>query len=59
MIAALVNAGIILDEPAWIAMARRAFDFIAASMTQGDADLAIPGATARRCFRGWPPTTPP
>ena len=28
MIAALVNAGIILDEPSWIAMARRAFDFI-------------------------------
>jgi hypothetical protein len=36
MIAALVNAGIALDEPAWIAMARRAFDFIADKMTQGD-----------------------
>lgn len=36
MIAALVNAGIILDEPSWLAMARRAFDFIAASMTDGD-----------------------
>jgi uncharacterized protein YyaL (SSP411 family) len=35
MIAALVNAGVILDEPSWIAMARRAFDFIAASMTRG------------------------
>ncbi len=34
MIAALVNASIILDEPAWVAMARRAFDFIAATMTQ-------------------------
>jgi uncharacterized protein len=34
MIAALVNAGIILDEPSWIGMARRAFDFIARSMTQ-------------------------
>jgi len=34
MIAALVNAGIILDEPSWMAMARRAFDFIAGSMTQ-------------------------
>src|SRR6185437_5554534 len=34
MIAALVNAGVILDEPSWIAMARRAFDFIAASMTR-------------------------
>jgi hypothetical protein len=36
MIAALVNAGIILDQPDWIAMARRAFDFIAKTMTQGD-----------------------
>jgi uncharacterized protein YyaL (SSP411 family) len=36
MIAALVNAGIILDEPSWIAMARRAFDFVAGSMMQGD-----------------------
>ena len=34
MIAALVNAGVILDEPSWIAMARRAFDFIAGSMTR-------------------------
>jgi uncharacterized protein YyaL (SSP411 family) len=36
MIAALVNAGIILDEPGWIAMAKRAFDFIAGTMTKGD-----------------------
>jgi hypothetical protein len=36
MIAALVNAGIAFAEPAWIAMARRAFDFIADKMTQGD-----------------------
>ena len=35
-IAALVNAGIVLDEPSWRDMARRAFDFIAASMTKGD-----------------------
>jgi uncharacterized protein YyaL (SSP411 family) len=34
MIAALVNAGIILDEPEWIARARRAFDFIARGMTR-------------------------
>jgi uncharacterized protein YyaL (SSP411 family) len=36
MIAALVNAGIILDEPSWLDMAKRAFDFIATSMTKGD-----------------------
>ncbi len=34
MIAALVNAGVILDEPSWLDMARRAFDFIAGSMTK-------------------------
>jgi uncharacterized protein YyaL (SSP411 family) len=36
MIAALVNAGIVFDEPEWLAMARRAFDFIAQAMTRGD-----------------------
>jgi uncharacterized protein YyaL (SSP411 family) len=36
MIAALVNAGIILDETDWLAMAKRAFDFIAQTMTKGD-----------------------
>jgi hypothetical protein len=36
MIAALVNAGVVFDEPTWIAMARRAFDFIATAMTKGD-----------------------
>ncbi len=36
MIAALVNAGVILDEPSWLDMARRAFDFIATSMTRDD-----------------------
>jgi len=36
MIAALVNAAIILDEPDWLMMARRAFDFIAHNMTKGD-----------------------
>jgi uncharacterized protein YyaL (SSP411 family) len=35
MIASLVNAGVIFDEPTWIAMARRAFDFIATTMTKG------------------------
>jgi uncharacterized protein YyaL (SSP411 family) len=36
MIAALVNAGVILDEPEWLAMAKRAFNFIAKAMTKGD-----------------------
>jgi uncharacterized protein YyaL (SSP411 family) len=36
MIAALVNAGIIFDEPTWLDMAKRAFDFIAKAMTKGD-----------------------
>ena len=36
MIAALVNAGIILDEPSWLVMAQRAFDFIAGSMSKGN-----------------------
>jgi uncharacterized protein YyaL (SSP411 family) len=36
MIAALVNAGTILDEPSWLKMAKRAFDFIAREMTRGD-----------------------
>jgi len=36
MIAALVNAGVLLDEPDWIAMAKRAFDFIAREMVKGD-----------------------
>ena len=35
-IAALVNSALILDEPDWLAMARRAFDFIARTMTKGD-----------------------
>ena len=51
MIAALVNAGIILDEPDWIAMARRAFDFITKGMTRDgrlghswrDGKLQMPG----------------
>jgi uncharacterized protein YyaL (SSP411 family) len=36
MIAGLVNAGLMLAEPGWIDMARRAFDFIAREMTRGD-----------------------
>jgi uncharacterized protein YyaL (SSP411 family) len=36
MIAALANAGALLDEPDWIAMAARAFGFIAREMTRDD-----------------------
>src|SRR6476660_1221853 len=34
MIAALVNASIILDEPDWLAMAKHSFDFIARGMSK-------------------------
>lgn len=36
MIASMVNAGTMFGEPDWIAMAKRAFDFIARDMTKGD-----------------------
>ena len=36
MIAALVNAGLLFDQPSWIKLAQRAFDFIARAMTRGD-----------------------
>jgi uncharacterized protein YyaL (SSP411 family) len=36
MIAALVHAGTLLDEPSWIEKAAKAFDFIANSMSRGD-----------------------
>ncbi len=36
MIAALVNAGLMLDEPTWLRFATRAFDFVAGTMTRGD-----------------------
>jgi uncharacterized protein len=36
MIAGLVNASILLDEPSWIVMAQRAFDFVAHEMTRDD-----------------------
>jgi uncharacterized protein YyaL (SSP411 family) len=36
MIAALANAGAMLEQPAWLNAARRAFDFIAHAMMRGD-----------------------
>jgi uncharacterized protein YyaL (SSP411 family) len=36
MVAALVNASVIFAEPTWIALAERAFDFVARAMTRGD-----------------------
>jgi uncharacterized protein YyaL (SSP411 family) len=36
MIAGLVNAGVLLDEPSWLDLAARAFDFVARAMTRGD-----------------------
>ena len=36
MIAGLVNAGVLLDEPSWLQLAARAFMFIAAKMAHGD-----------------------
>jgi uncharacterized protein YyaL (SSP411 family) len=51
MIAALANAGAMLDEPSWIAMGARAFDFIATSMTRGDR-LGHSGREGRLLFPG-------
>ena len=36
MIAALVNAGVMLQQPLWLDLAKRAFAFIAQHMTRGD-----------------------
>jgi uncharacterized protein YyaL (SSP411 family) len=36
MIGALVNAGVVLGEPSWLAQATRAFDVIASQMTRAD-----------------------
>lgn len=36
MIAALANAGVFLGQPAWVALGRRAFDFVAGAMTRDD-----------------------
>ena len=58
MIAALANAGTMLDEPAWIEMAARAFDVHCAQHDQGRPARAIPGARAGCSIRGSPPTSP-
>jgi uncharacterized protein YyaL (SSP411 family) len=39
MIAAMANAGIVLEQPEWIDLARRAFDFIRSKMTTDDGRL--------------------
>jgi len=36
MIAALANASLMFDEPSWLDLAARAFDFVAHAMTRGD-----------------------
>ncbi len=36
MIAALVNASLIFDEPSWLGLATQAFDFVAGAMSRGD-----------------------
>jgi uncharacterized protein len=54
MIGALANAGALLDEPDWIAMAERAFQFVTESMTRGerlghswrDGRLVFPGLSS-------------
>jgi uncharacterized protein YyaL (SSP411 family) len=51
MIAALVHAGLMFDEPSWFELAARAFNFIVRGMTRGDrlghswrqAQLKFPG----------------
>ena len=58
MIAALVNAGLILEEPEWLAMAKQAFDFIAANMTKGDR-LGHSWRAGKLTFPGLPRISPP
>ena len=36
MIASLANASLMFDEPSWLDLAARAFDFVARTMTRGD-----------------------
>ena len=57
MIAALANAGMAFDQPSWIAMAARAFLFIAAKMTMATGS-GIPGAQASCCSLVLHPITP-
>jgi hypothetical protein len=52
MIAALVNAGLLLGEPDWIALAQRAFAFIAREMTHGDHRLGHSWRASRLLYPG-------
>ncbi|WP_395665267.1 thioredoxin domain-containing protein [Methylocella sp.] len=47
MIAALVNAGTLMGEPAWLGLAANAYQFVASTMTYEDA------AGARRLAHSW------
>ena len=53
MIAALVNAGVILDQPGWLTMARARLRLHCAANGAKSTGLAIPGAPASCCFRAW------
>ena len=59
MIAALVNAGITLDEPDWLAMAKRAFDFIARTMTPRRPARPFLARRASCCFPASHRISPP
>ncbi|MFC7332551.1 thioredoxin domain-containing protein [Rhodocista pekingensis] len=52
MIAALARAGAVFDEPAWIAAARRAYDFVCGSMQDADGRLWHSWRAGRLRHRG-------
>ena len=58
MIAALVRAALMLDRPDWLDLARRAYRFVAETMSS-DAGSATPGAPALWSSRASLWTTPP
>src|SRR5262249_56095215 len=67
MIAALVNAGLVFEEPHWLEMAARAFLFVDAKMTHGDrlghswraGKLLIPGLPSDHAAMIPAPPPPP